>query len=304
MNPRLNTYLSLLFKLGITALAVWFVLGKVDLHVLGGHLLGMHPGWALVALLAFIFSKAISALRLNQHFRAQDIFLSERANLFLYALGMFYNLFLPGGIGGDGYKVYWLKQKLDAKVKLSLLSLLYDRINGLAALVFLALVLACFFPFPPALQPYEWLVYVALVALYPTYYGFVHWTARAYRKIWASSSGLSLLVQLAQLGSVTCIMLALGIRDHWLAYGLMFLVSSMVAIIPFTIGGFGSRELVFTLGAGWLGLSPDISVAISLIFYFITALVALMGGYFVLLPETIHIAHEKNSRNRRRRVHR
>lgn len=59
-------------------------------------------------------------------------------NLKLYALGMFYNLFLPGGSGGDGYKVYLLRKLYKAPVKHLLSAVLLDRINGVAV-VFLCL---------------------------------------------------------------------------------------------------------------------------------------------------------------------
>jgi glycosyltransferase 2 family protein len=40
----------------------------------------------------------------------------EKHIIQLYLLGIYYNLFLPGGIGGDGYKIYLLKQKIKIKV--------------------------------------------------------------------------------------------------------------------------------------------------------------------------------------------
>lgn len=63
----------------------------------------------------FNISKIISSIRLNRYFKDINLSLSQTYNLKLYYLGMFYNLFLPGGIGGDGYKIYIIKNILNKK---------------------------------------------------------------------------------------------------------------------------------------------------------------------------------------------
>jgi uncharacterized membrane protein YbhN (UPF0104 family) len=95
--------------------------------------------------------------------------------------------------------------------------------------------------------------------------------------IFWTSLGYSAMVQLAQLISVWFILMALGVTDSVLEYLLVFLISSIVAVLPITIGGIGSRELVFYYGARWLGLQEDTSIGISMTFFLITALVSLAG---------------------------
>jgi hypothetical protein len=59
-----------------------------------------------------------------------------------------------------------------------------------------------------------------------------------------------------------------------------------VAVLPQTLGGIGSRELVFFYGAVWLGLQEYTSVAVSMAFFLITALVSLGGlGFHFKKPE-------------------
>jgi uncharacterized membrane protein YbhN (UPF0104 family) len=77
-------------------------------------------------------------------------------------------------------------------------------------------------------------------------------------------------------------MQAFGIGANFLAYMLVFLVSSLVAALPFTLGGIGARELVFLYGSRYMHLVQNASVTISLLFYLITALVSLAGvRYFI-----------------------
>jgi uncharacterized membrane protein YbhN (UPF0104 family) len=71
--------------------------------------------------------------------------------------------------------------------------------------------------------------------------------------------------------------MALGVSDSVMEYLLVFLISSIVAVLPITIGGIGSRELVFFYGAQWLGLNEGTSIGISMTFFLITAFVSLSG---------------------------
>ncbi|RYY21444.1 MAG: UPF0104 family protein, partial [Cytophagaceae bacterium] len=75
---------------------------------------------------------------------------------------------------------------------------------------------------------------------------------------------------------------ALGAADAGpvLPYLLVFLASSVAAVLPLTVGGLGARELTFLYGAKLFGLDPAVAVSVSVLFYVITAAVSL-GGAFV-----------------------
>ena len=91
------------------------------------------------------------------------------------------------------------------------------------------------------------------------------------------SVGYSALVQLSQLMCAYFILKSLHIEMNLLAYLFIFLISSIVSVIPLTIGGIGSRELTFFYGAAWLGLNENTSVGVSVLFFLITAVISLFG---------------------------
>ena len=62
---------------------------------------------------------------------------------------MFYNIMLPGGIGGDGYKGYYLHNTLQVPVKNLVRPILWDRITGAVSIVILIFVLVNFQTFIP-----------------------------------------------------------------------------------------------------------------------------------------------------------
>ncbi len=93
-----------------------------------------------------------------------------------------------------------------------------------------------------------------------------------------------MLVQLFQVLCASFLLLAFDIQDHKLSYLFVFLISSIIAMIPFTIGGFGAREMTFLIGSQLLGLQMESAIALSLLFYLITMFVSFFGIYFSFVP--------------------
>jgi uncharacterized membrane protein YbhN (UPF0104 family) len=278
--PAWRRYGLLLAKLAFMAGALWLVARHLDLPALGRTLRGAQPGWLAIATGLFTVSKLISSVRLNHFFRAVNIRLRERYNLRLYWLGMYYNLFLPGGIGGDGYKVYLLGQQFPGRRAVIFRALLLDRLSGMIALLVLLLLL-----FAGTGYPGWWRV--AALALVPLglglSYGLGSWLFKDFQTAFGRTSWQALGVQGAQVLCAWALLAALGAaHGPVLPYLLVFLASSVAAVLPLTVGGLGARELTFLYGAQLFGLTPAIAVSVSVLFYVITAVVSL-GGAFVQL---------------------
>lgn len=271
----------LLAKLALIALAFWFVFRRISPAEIGRIVRQAHPGWLALAAGLFTVSKLVAARRLNYFQRAVGVELSEGYNLRLYWLGMFYNLFLPGGIGGDGYKVLVLRRQFPTKTKVLVQALLLDRVSGLLALGVLLVALGWAVPLPvPSLLVWR----LAATATAAAVLGAGFWATRRWFAAFAPSYWftqlLALGVQGSQLLCVAVLLVATGTAANGPAYLLVFLASSVAAALPFTVGGIGAREVVFLLGAQWLGLDAAVSVSLSLLFYLITAAVALPGAAF------------------------
>ena len=75
-----------------------------------------------------------------------------------------------------------------------------------------------------------------------------------------------------------CIIYALQIdAGSFVQYAVLFFVSSIIAALPFSIGGIGTRELAMATGAAYLTLSAAKMVSASLVFFVLTAISALAG---------------------------
>lgn len=288
-----NKYVKLIAKLLLTLVAFYIVFRNIDLHQVLT-LLGHSNFWLLLAaMLFFMLSKYISAVRLNMFFKRIGIYLDEKINIKLYLLGMYYNIFLPGGIGGDGYKIYILSKTFDQKVKSVFWAVLLDRVTGVLALFCLCVMM---FYLVPLTIPYKWWLLILIPLAIVCFYVFLKMFFKDYLPIFNKTNVLSFFVQVSQLISAGLILGAIGNTDHIGTFLFLFLVSSVVSTIPFTVGGAGSRELTLLLGAQWLGLDKSISVSLSFLFYLITLIVSLWGifyAYYSIIPEIDKVEESK-----------
>jgi glycosyltransferase 2 family protein len=293
VGSKLKRLLKTLLKFAVTAAALYLVIRKIDIKEVFLLYSQSNLLYIFLALVFFALSKLVSAYRLNIYFRAIDIHLAEKTNIRLYLLGMFYNLFLPGGIGGDGYKVYLLQKRYNAGTKKILGAVLSDRISGMVALVVLALAgIALFNPDSfniknSTLKIQHFLPYVSLSLIplaFLAYYLFIKYIYPYFLRINLVTFGYGFIVQLLQVVCAWFLLLALGEHENHLAYLVIFLVSSAVAVLPISIGGVGVRELTFLYGSQLLNVDMTVAVGISFLFYLLTALVSLCGLWFVFRP--------------------
>lgn len=284
MTEKRRKLLTTTFKFLVSALLLYFIFTKIELADVVQVLATARPQWLVLALLLFVLSKVLNAFRLNLFFHTIAAPLTQVSNLKLYLLGMFYNLFLPGGIGGDAYKGYIIRKKFQTGTKRVVAVLLLDRLNGMLFILIYALLLVGFLPHP-LLHPWKGMI-LAIIPLGIFVFWWITKKGFGYTlPVFWKACGYSAALQGLQLLSVLCIICSLSIEDQIVGYLFVFMVSSIVSVIPLTIGGIGSREVTFLYGAKWLGLATDTAVGISFVFFLITALVSLFGiGYHFKKP--------------------
>ncbi|MBU1667726.1 flippase-like domain-containing protein [bacterium] len=264
-------------KVLLTLTALYVVFSKVDFSQVQSIIINANLWYLLLALLFFNFSKILSSIRLNIYFRHIAVKISEIYALKLYYIGMFYNLFLPGGIGGDGYKIYLLKKSHEVKVSKLINITLLDRLSGLIPLLFFAGLLFIASEF---YSHYPWLDYVIIIGvvlIFPLFYVLNLLMFKNYISLFFKTTFLGSIVQLLQLVSAFFIVYAIGYESNLLIFLTLFLLSSVVAVLPISIGGIGVRELTFVYGLTLLELEAGGGVAFSLLFFLITALSSFVG---------------------------
>ncbi len=271
----------------ILGIIIWLILRKTDERLLISVFREVKLLWVAWALAWFALSKLISALRFNQMLRTEGIHLPSLVNIRLYWLCMYYNLLLPGGISGDGYKIKLLMDSFGRPFKRLLSLTLMDRISGVAALGQLALLLLFYVA---EFRSFWYLILAAFFSSFIVCWRVFRWLAGRHPKVWLTTSLQSLGVQAAQSIATLGLVFALAQGTHWPDYLVLFLVSSVVAMLPITIGGAGARELTFLYGSQFLDVHAEKAVAIGFLFYLISTFVSLLGIVFSFRKGGISLA--------------
>ena len=277
-ESKIVRFLKLLLKLAITAFCFWYIATKIDFGKALKALLSANWIFLFIALLFFLLSKILSAFRLNLYFRNIKLQLPEWTNIKLYWLGMFYNLFLPGAISGDAYKVILLNRRYKISYKKISSAVLLDRFSGVLALG----VILCVYGII-VLHNYRYdvlLIFVAVLA-FAGFYFVIRFLFKTFLQSFFPTFFWALGVQLSQVICVYFILFSLGIpltQHEWI---FIFLMAAVVSILPISLGGgLGTREVMFAEGARFFHLDPQTGVIISLLFYLLTVIGSIWGLYY------------------------
>lgn len=267
----------------ISACLIVFVFRQIDLAQVKA--LAFHPQRApllIAAFIAFNASKIVGAFRLNIYQRHAGIHLSERDNLRLYYAGMFLNVFLPGGIGGDGYKILVLHRSHSLPLRTVVTTTLADRVSGILALLFLFCMLMPMLALPwdaTTVRVSTVAVTAAVVAVFVSGH---RWCTKLDLQGLAGVFALGLVVQCLQMLCMGVLLLYVGApATHYLAYLAVFLISSVAATLPLSIGGLGMREATFLFGVNLIHLDPTYGVIASSLFFLVTVFSSLIGALFL-----------------------
>lgn len=277
-NEKIKSSVKFLLKIGISATALYFVYKKVDPKLFSETILNTNIAWFLLALLAFNVSKSVAAFRLKLFYESQNVVLTALYNLKLYYVGMFYNLFLPGSVGGDAYKVYLLRNE-KVKTKQLVKATILDRLSGLAILFVLGVTLLFF----TSLSSHSFLnfkylnILLAALAL-PVLYLFIRYLGgKSFVPTFLPTTHYSFWVQVGQVLTALALLKAINIEGNYFDYLYLFMISSVVAVIPFTVGGVGARELVFLYGYEFLAIEKASAITFTLLFFAVSAITSLIG---------------------------
>lgn len=271
MNKKsLITALKILF----TVVLLYVVFTKIEFEKIKSVLADAQILPLLLAGVLLFLSQWISAERLRYLLAKNTFNISKASNYALYLLGMFYNFFIPGGIGGDAYKVYAMHKKFDWSAKKLTAVLFIDRLTGLAAIGVLTCLLAIGLPLFQTL-PFTLLLIGAVPVGLVLFYLIVKQFFPSFKTILIRPLLLSILIQGLQVLSLIALLYSISEPTDSIVYAVVFLVSSALSIFSFS--GIGIRELIFYQAAVFFAFDSTLAVTVGFLFSFITAVISLFG---------------------------
>lgn len=278
-ESRTGKLFKLLLKIAVTIVCFWYISTKINFNEVKQAVMGANWSFLLLSVFSFMFSKLLASFRLNINFRNIKINLPEWINIKLYWLGMFYNLFLPGSISGDAYKVIRLTRTFEVPYKKTTAAVLLDRFSGLLAL---GIILSVYGVIVLDNKLYDTLLIAGAILAVIALYVVVRFFLKEFLPGFFPTFFWGIAVQIFQVVCVYFILMALNLPLHQSEWIFIFLIASVVSVIPISLGGgLGTRELVFVEGARYFHLNEQIAVVISLFFYLSNVLSSVWGLYFV-----------------------
>jgi uncharacterized membrane protein YbhN (UPF0104 family) len=271
-------------KIAVTTVLLYFVFRHVQFADVKYRLFHANYWWMLVALLSFFASIILSSWRLLYFFKSIDLKLNARFSFRLYLLGLFYNFLLPGGIGGDGYKIYLLNKTYKLPAKKVFWAILFDRLSGLWAIGLIIVALIFLIPQIDIHITIPLGIFAAGTAIYCfVAYKFF----KEYTRFFLKSHVIAIMVQGLQVLTVVFVLIGQDFAGKFSPYLLSFLISALATVIPISVGGAGIRETVFQQLTKVFPMDKSLAVFLPGSFYIISLIVALLGVYYVLRPSRL-----------------
>lgn len=263
----------------------------------------------------YLFAQVISSYRWQFLSAALGFKLALREYYDYYLIGMFFNLFLPGAIGGDMLRMFYLAKSANRKKREALLTLLAERGVGLVALLLLIsvvcitpalagtdLTIPLRLPLLPAMSFDLRLILLCMSGLMLAGYLSL-WVAPLERLVekvpkleligqarvyWANlgllakSVSISLFVHGLMVGMHLLIASALNIHVDILYITVVYGVVSLASVIPISFNGLGVREGVYVYLLTKVGFTEETALAFAFYWLIISTCTSLIGGLILV----------------------
>jgi uncharacterized membrane protein YbhN (UPF0104 family) len=286
VSKKVQNYLKVVLKVLFSGAAIWYLTQKIDFTEVWAAIREAETPYLILASVLYVLAVLFSTYRLNAIFAALPLKIKNWTNIKLYWMGLFYNFFLPGGVGGDGYKVFLLNKYFGVKVKKLLTAVLAERVSGLSIILIYILALVYYINYD---IPYKGWFFLLIPVVSAGYYLFLLIINKPLTKVFWKVTLWSLLIQGIQMLAVIAILKGMGTSIHgqWGNYLFLFFLSTIAAAIPVTLGGIGAREMTYAVGAQYLGIDQGHAVALSLTFYFISLVTSIPGLFYSMQTHRI-----------------
>ena len=265
----------------MSAVSLSIVFSKIDIREIVVMFRKIGPFYFLLASLLYILSLLVSTSRwkllLPEKFTFRRLFS-------LYMIGSFFSSFLPGVIGGDVVKAYYLNK--DAKkLSLTLASIFMDRYLGYVSLMVIGIAA---FPFTLSFfggSAYKWImpaIFVSFVIGSFLFFGlkigkrfrtvsefYDYFVSLKERKdVIMKAVMLSFLIQFMGFSAVALLASAMGENIPVLLLFVFLPIVITISSLPISISGLGVREGSFVILLGLIGVRPEVATSLSLSWFF------------------------------------
>ena len=296
---KLKKILSFALKFLVSSsllLYLFYFSGIVDVHEVFKTIRQSSVPVFILAMLAYVCASLVSTKRWSLFIPVPAKY-SRLVSLFF--IGSFFNTFLPGLVGGDAVKAYYLYKDMGkGRGGGSLASVFMDRYLGFIAMVSISLIaLIVGYSYVEgteitlAIPILCVLVIVASLVLWGVNWGKIKFLQQFYTPLMEFRSEKQkiykgiLLGAVVQFFGIICIYIlshAIGLNVPVIYFFIFVPIVNALAAIPVSIAGLGIRETgfaaLFKMVFDKVGVSSDQAVSLSILLFLTVFLVSLIGG--------------------------
>lgn len=295
-------------KLLLSVLLILYLFNSVDLERTWSLLLKASP--TLIVLSAAVLSLQffVSTIRWRLVLKMLGVSMDFVKTLHLTYVGTFFNQALPSAVGGDAVRIY-KAHKAGLSLSQSVNSVMLERVATVLGLLVLAMACQMLLISRIDMEPIKWLVPVLCVAgisgtallmtldRFPT--AIYRWKlvrglaslGNDTRTIFLHRRKTLHLLALAVIGHINISVgvwllgLALNTGEQLSLLNCTFLIplALLVTTLPISIGGWGVREASFVTALGFIGISAESALVLSVLFGVLTIVISLPGGILWLV---------------------
>ncbi|MBI5846969.1 MAG: flippase-like domain-containing protein [Nitrospirae bacterium] len=285
--------LVLVLKLLVSSFSFYLISRKADMgqviHILKSIGLFAFLGASALYILSQVFSTMRWQLLLPDTYPLKRLFS-------LYMIGAFFSSFLPGVVGGDAVRAYYLN-KDSRKISVTLAAVFMDRYLGFVTLMIIGIAA---FPFSLKVfgdSPHRWLMpvfFVSFVAGSILFFGlqlgkrfklmsgiYEYFSViKKQKAVIVNALLLSVVVQLLNFLSVLILASGMGEKIPLLLLAVFLPIVITIVALPISISGLGVREGAFVILLGLIGVLPEAATSLSLAWFISTFVGSLPGLVF------------------------
>ena len=313
MKQETKSWLGWTARVVFTFGALWFLATKLNWQEFLATLRGAQVGWLLAALTAYGGVVLVAIVRWHLLLEVAGAAVGWMRTAQLSVAGLFFNSVLPGVMGGDVIRAFWAARDAPQARPAAVVSILLERVLGLAATVLLgaALILPRWNELNQhpvthagalAFVTVAGLLLVILAVLATPYSSrlLAGEQSSGWRKAAAEGAkachvclthpvGAGVGLVLSLMSQALLVMLfftvaeAMSLPADFRQLASVLPMVAMVTVLPITWNGLGLREAAFVAFLGVFGVAAAQAVAISLTAFAVILVWNLLGGVVYLV---------------------
>jgi len=296
-----------LARIAVSAALLVGILHGIDWNLAWETAAGADPPLLLLAPVIWLASLLVGSLRWRLILRDGGVSFPLGKALPAYLVGAFYNLFLPGAVGGDAARAAVCSAATGCGLGRATGSVLLERLSGLAAVVVFILGTSLVFPgiwsgllhsgSPCTVALAAGMVLLAAAAAVASRGLLVRRASRWHRgrilpalgRMLRTAAGvslpalllsilLSMLFQGARFMGMYALSRSIGLPLRPEVFFSLMPLVYLATLVPVSLGGLGIREGTLVVLLGGLGVAASQAVTLSLLIYMNQVLLAVAGG--------------------------